>query len=221
MATVKMVSRILAANSNRASLVLYLALCCLYSSPSFAASLCNDDQVEIEFPLSKSGVLSLRDIRTKEIAGSNQARDAAVPLSSPGTLSGHVIEDRIVVSELRESAFPGLETLQPRIERKIQRAWEVEFPKGLYEFSSKNDLEFDVLIEVVGGAASGISSHRDSQVSLTVQSGQIHEIWWGGTNSLRRVWGDLVFNYTDVHQLNSSGVHRATITMCLSIRGYL
>ena len=194
----------------------------LLFSPSVlnAQIACDNDNVEVEFTRLKGGVLTLNDVKTREITGANNA-DASIAVRNPGSLSSNYGGGVIYVDGLDAGNFPGSNILQSTIDRRANHIWEADFPKGLYEFRNKRDLRIEVFITVTDGQASHITAGHASAVTLDVDEEKVHEIWWNGSDSLRKVWGGLTFSYSDLRQLTMAGIHRANIDVCVNIRGYL
>lgn len=162
----------------------------------------------------------LQDVRTKELAGNNQSEQSRSLGTGPALTA--VNRNGVLVAEgLDESDFPldGLGLV--RFDRKLPNIWEANFPRGLYEFRDKDDLRVEVILTVSSGEAVHVIEGSVSSVTLDVQEGMLHDVWWGGSNSLKTLRGNLEFTFSDIQKLARAGVHRADLNVCVNIRGHL
>ena len=88
-----------------------------------------------------------------------------------------------------------------------------------YVFDNRNDLDVEIIINVTGDEANHISGGSSSRVSLVVEEGNVSDSWYGRSNSLKRLRGRLDFRFTDIELLALAGIHRATLGVCVNIRG--
>lgn len=196
-----------------------LAFFILLPRPVIAQGSCDVDGISVEFPAQRTGALVLQDAKVKDITGRNNQADIEIAINSAGPQIGSISGGVVNVDTLAVSNFPGSGIPQAELDRTEQNAWEVNFPRGQFEFNNKSDLEVEIIVTVAGGQAAHINGN--SSVTITVDEGMIHDIWWGGTNSLRRLWGSLVFTYSDFQNLGLSGTYRAAINVCVNVRGHI
>ncbi len=204
---------------SKAPVTVVLALL-LFSSTRSSAQSCDSDGVSVEFSRTRGGALSLQDVRTKELTGNNW-QDQSVRLASAPELTARVSNAVLIARGLDESDYPLDEFVGVRFDRKLPNIWEVNFPRNLYEFQNKSDLRVEVILTVSAGKAVHVTEGGTSSVALDVQEGMIHEIWWGGSNSLKTVRGNLEFTFSDIQKLARAGIHRADLNVCVNIRGHL
>jgi hypothetical protein len=206
-------------NFRKVLAALPLALFCYLSGETVAQGVCDADGVEVVFKQQRGGAMELKDVKPKELLGKN-FRDAEISLGQAGTHMASYVGGVMQVSSLDPNDFPDHGLSVGGFDRFERNIWEVEFPRGMYEFRNKKELMVEVIATVTGGRAVHVSG-SGSTVSLAVDEGRIQETWWGGSNSLRRLQGDLYFYYADLLDLGMDGVHRATLDLCVNIRGHL
>ncbi|MBT8147519.1 MAG: hypothetical protein KJN90_11750 [Gammaproteobacteria bacterium] len=188
--------------------------------PETLAQACDTDGVPIEFRRLRNDSLELKDVKTKEIVGRN-IKDSALSLGRPTSIYTSYEAGLVRVAGISIDDYPDIGLNLTRIDRQEPNVWEVNFPRGLYEFRKKNDLEVEMFIRVEGGQAAHIDQGPVSTVALEVEPGKMHETWWGGTNSLRRLRGNLNFTFSNVTNLGVAGIHRARLNVCVNVRGNL
>jgi hypothetical protein len=197
-----------------------LALLLILPASAIAQSLCNDDGIQVVFRNEQAGVVTLRDARTREITGSrNSNRSESV--STAGVQSTNFAAGKIRVDTLDSSAFPDNGIPLATIDRASNNAWEINFARGEFVFDDRSDLDVEVTIAVAGGEASHLFGGSNSTVSLAAEEGNLKTRWYNGTNSLRRLRGNVNFHFSNLQQLGFAGVHRATIDICVNIGGTL
>jgi len=192
----------------------------LFAGSIQAQGLCDADGVAVEFVSARGGAISLRQAKTKELVGKN-VRAGTIELNFNGTLRTNFRGGVLRAQGLDVDDFPDLNISSNSFERAEQNAWEVNFPRGLYQFRNKNDLQVEMIINVMGGQASHVNQGNTSTVPLAVDIDNYHEVWWGNSNSLRRLRGSMNFTYSDFENISLSGEHRATVEVCVNIRGNL
>ena len=192
----------------------------LFTSAESWAQACDIDGVPVEFSRLNGGALILQDVKTKEIAGKNRP-DQSVGLSATPELTTNRVNGVLHVQGLDESDYPDGGFAAVGFDRKLANIWEANFPRGLYEFRRKSDLRVELIISVPGGEAVHVTEGGASTVTLDVSEGMIHEVWWGGSTSLRALRGNLEFSFSDMQKLARAGVHRANVNVCVNIRGHL
>lgn|GEM_PF-4339608 len=186
--------------------------------PETLAQACDVDGVQVEFLRLRNDSLELKEVKAKEIVGRN-IKDSALSLGRPAGFYANYEAGLVRVSGITSDDYPDLGLGLARIDRREPNVWEVNFPRGMYEFEKKNDLEIEMFITVEGGQASHIDKGPASTVALEVEPGKVHELWWGGTNSLRRLRGNLNFTFSNLTDLGAAGIHRAQLNVCVNVRG--
>jgi len=203
----------------KASAAILLAFSLTFSSAAPAQELCPNDGVRVEFVQVRGGVMELRAAKTKDIFGKN-LKD--VNMGAAGTHSTSVQNGKFTVNSLDLNNFPNLNINNNSFQRVDNNVWEANFPRGLYEFRNKNDLRIEVIATVSDGLAMMTEGNEFSAVSLDVDVGKIHEVWYGGKgNTLKIIRGGLNFRFSDFDQLRLAGFHQTNLNVCLKIEGYL
>lgn len=200
--------------------VLLLAFWMLFYANTSAAQLaCLNDGVTIDFQ-DRGGSVNLRDVRVREITG-NRRRNRSVELNGPGTLDGIAAPGSISINSLSQAAFPDEGIPGADFTRRSRRVWEARFPRGLYEFNNRGQLELDIEVTAIGGQAAHVSGGSNSIASVDVTSRGVQTQWYGGgsPHSLRRLRGTLEFEYSDLEQLALSGTHRVRLSICVTVTG--
>lgn len=192
----------------------------LFTSAESWAQACDIDGVPVEFSRLRGGALVLQDVKAKEIVGKNRP-DQSVNLAPAPQLTTNRVNGVLHVQGLDENDYPDGGFAAVGFDRKLANIWEANFPRGLYEFRRKSDLRVVLVISVPGGEAVHVTEGGTSTVALDVSEGMIHEGWWGGSSSLKRLQGNLEFTFSDMQKLARAGVHRANVNVCVNIRGHL
>ncbi|NKB31727.1 MAG: hypothetical protein GKR91_01340 [Pseudomonadales bacterium] len=187
--------------------------------PSLAqAQVCDNDGIVVAFD-ENNGAVELRDVRVREITG-NRRNDIDVSIVGPGIQSANWTGSEYAVNGLSSSAFPDNGIGSSQVRRRERRVWEARFPRGMYEFNNRNNLNLELVVTVAGGQASHINGGAASVVTLAVADLGTNAQWYGGNpRSLRRLRGHLQFRYTDFMQLSMAGIHRADVSVCVNVRG--
>lgn len=217
MSTVHSTRVVLITQLRKAPAGLLLALLLLLSpSTLWAQVVCDNDGIAVEFD---DNPIELRDVNVKEITG-NKRDEVEVVLANPGVQFGNVNAGVFTVNSLSVSAFPDNGISFADIYRDEGRAWTAEYPKRMYEFADKNDLILEFSVTVNGGEASHVFGGAASTVSMSVSDAGIKAKFHGGKiKSLKKLEGDLDFRIFDLLNLTAAGVHRASISLCVNVRG--
>ena len=194
-----------------------LLACSLLPGFARAQAGCIDD-VDLEIRDERAGVVSLRDASLREVTGRNQD-DRERRLSYPGTATGSTQGGRFLADLGVASLAP--DDVSTGFERRENRFWEANYPRGMYEFDRRQDLDVEAIVTVVGNSAVATAGNTASRVTLVAETSGIQSFWWGGTNSLRQLRGRVSFDYSDLDRLRQHGTHRATLNICIMVRNYL
>jgi len=198
-----------------------LAFLFLIPTSAIAQVLCDNDGIQVDFRNEQAGVVTLNDARTREITGSRQS-DRAESVSASGFQTTNFVFGKMLVDSLNAATYPDNGIPIAEIDRASNNAWEINFNRGDYEFNNRNDLDVEVTITVSGGQATHVFQGNSSTVSLEVEDANLNTRWYnGGSNSLRRLQGSVNFRFSDLQQLGFAGIHRATVDICVNIRGQI
>lgn len=201
------------------AVALTLVLC--LSGPGITqAQVCSVDGVQLEFSRLRGGALGLQAVKARELTGTKPARQAH-PIQTTQNLTVDVVNGVLVVDDLDPVDEVGESLANVRFDRKLANIWEANFPRDLYEFHDRSDLQVEIIATVINGEAVHLGEGTVSSVKLRVHEGRFHVQWWNKGNSLKQLRGDLEFVYSNVQQLARSGEHRATINLCVNVKGYL
>lgn len=212
-------SELLAAPCNK-SLAGCLLVICLLALPTqgWAQGWCTSDGIPISFD-TRRGAVELDDVKVKEVIGTKDD-DFDVNLGASSVQPVNFSAGSLRVTTLSATAFPDNGVRTNQIDRSENRVWSTEYPKGMYEFANKNDLQVDIQISVISGQATHVTGGSASSVSVSVANAGVSPRWHGGkTNSLKSLEGDLNIHYWNLQLLTLEGIHRATIDVCVTIRG--
>ena len=199
-----------------------LLLTCFFvvvSSAIQAQIVCDNDGIEVEFD-ERNGVVELKEVKVKQIAGGNNDDDREVSLGGSALQTVNYSGGALTVNGLNVSAFPDNGIGSNSIFRSDRNVWTASYPKGMYEFANKNDLILEFEISVAGGQASHIVVGPSSSASVSIDSADIDAKFHGGNpKSLKQLRGDLNFVFTNLLQLTTAGTHRADVSLCVNVRG--
>lgn len=200
------------------SAILSLTVLLLVPMPVFAQFLCDNDGIEIEFLGEVAGALQLREATAREL-NVRTPTDQSFAVGSTERLTG-----RLKGRNIRSSTagFSGYQ-IGPitGFERALPNAWEAKFPMGRYEFRDKADIELQIMMTIADSQASHYTAGQDSTVTLEVEESRVQKYWYSGTNSLRVVRGSLELRVSELEKLGAAGIHRATLSVCVNVRGNL
>lgn len=181
---------------------------------------CDNDGVEIVFLDEVTGSLRLREATAKEITRPTK-NDLALEIGQSDRLIGQLVGQTIRTRTRGFSGIPSGFGGNMGFERFLPNAWEARFPQGMYEFRDKREIEVEVQVTVADRKASHFLNGESSTITLEVTEGRVQKSWYSGTNSLRALRGGLDFRFSDIQKLGAAGIHRATLSVCVSIRGNL
>lgn len=196
-----------------------LALFLIPFNNSYARLACGSDGLEVKFLQETAGSVEIvKSLSPEDIVGGNWRGVQKPALKSDRRHRANYRNGKLKVDSLDSLSAANYGFKFSGFNHLKRNAWEVEFPRGMYEFDRKEDLVIEVIVAVSKGQASHITD-SGSSVSLVVEEGSVYESWWSGTNSLRMLRGDLMFSYSDFVALMADGVHRASLELCVNVRG--
>lgn len=196
--------------------VLFLA------SPSagFAQGCSND--VPVVFRTGPSGSVELRDASVRDITGNNND-DRDVPTNISGPLNTTVVGGALTVDTMGADDFPDdAAALRAGFNRNVNRFWETNYPNdGDYDFANRGDLNLDITYTITNDQVAGTGGGNPSVATITATTNRLRTNWYGGSNSLRRLRGDVRLRITDLDTLTQASLHRAQITVCIEVTGQI
>ncbi len=203
-------------NQQRALAAYLILVCATLAGPGRAQPGCVND-VPLIIRNEKAGVVELKEASIRNITDSNQ-RDREVNLRtgrpSTGTRRGQLVADLDAGNAAPDNVRQGFQ-------RQSNQFWEANYPRGLYVFDQRQDLDIETTMTIQGNKATALGESSGSEVTLNAVTRDIRTTWWGGTNSLRRLRGRVRFDYSDLSSLSEPGTHRATVNICVTVKNYL
>ena len=189
----------------------------LAMAPAFASaqSSCSDKGT-LSFSNASGDTITLRDATVRDLTGrGNGSLDAGVSL---GSLANPVVQvsgsgGLEVSSGLNPYDFPTTGVSSGGFERRISQFWEVNYSRGDYSFSQRNRLEVQVSFSVEN------SDGSSSTVTVEPRVNSIRTQWYAGSNDLRRLRGDVDFNFSDLFRLVNAGTLRTRVEVCVEVLG--
>lgn len=195
-----------------------LPLCCLMQAgPALAAPGCVDD-VPLVVRAERGGVIELKAASIRDVTGGNQS-DVAVRRTHSGAIAGRTTNGRFVAA--MDADALAADILRAGFRRVENWAWEANYPRNLYEFDRRQDLQVEAILTVAGNTAVATAGGSGSMVTLNADTYDIRPSWWGGSNDLRRLRGRVSFDYSNLDLLRQPGTHRATLNICINVKNHL
>ncbi len=188
------------------------------AAPGFAQSACTND-VPVVFRDGSSDSVTLKAASVRNVTGSNND-DRSVRINGRGPLPSTARGGKLVVDSFDTDLFPA-SAVRNGFNRNVGRFWEVNFPRDMYVFDRRSDLDVEVKISVSGEQSSALVDPSSSVATFQARQRDINTAWWGGSNSLRRLRGTVRFRYSDLHGLAQAGTHRAKVNVCIEVRGHV
>jgi len=180
---------------------------------------CPNDAV-VTFRDEVAGVVTLNNAQVRNVVRGGNNDDRSVRINLGGTQDGQVQGNRLVVDTIGLDEFPTeASAVRPGFNRTVGRFFEVNYSNGQYVFTDRADLDVEVTFTVLGDEASSTLAGSLSRASFTPELRNLNVAWFGGSNSLRRLRGQVRFRYSDLQNLEQPGVHRANLTVCIEVNG--